>query len=371
MIPGMIDAHVHLVHVLDFAHVTGDEILPLFTAAGVTSVRSAGDEVVAATAVAHYARSHPETCPRVFTCSPLIDGDPVYHKDIGIPVTDPEQVPKLLDDMRHWEVRTVKIYARSKRNVGQRVITEAHQRGMIVTAHLGAYSAQDAVADGVDCLEHIWSVFNYVIPAAVAQKPGHRGTVDFNNPLVKELVPELVRRKVRVDPTLSVFRNMILLNDLPEVANHPDNQTVPERLRQFWPRYTPPPKAPLEERRAEFRKYQELTGILHKAGVTILAGTDTPEPNVAPGLSLHQELEFLVQAGLSPAAALQAATINNAHILREGKTLGSIEAGKWADLVILEANPLDDIRNTRRIQSVVKGGSLVTPAELLRLVPRK
>lgn len=371
LIPGLIDAHVHVVHVLDFAHVTGDEVLPLYAAAGVTSIRSTGDEIVAATAVAHYARSHGEICPRVFTCTPLVDGQPVYHKDVGIPLTDPNKVPEFLDDMRRWDVRTVKIYAGAKRDVGQKVISEAHQRGMMVTAHLGAYSAQDAVADGVDCLEHIWSVFNYVIPPEVAKQAGHRGTVDFNTPLAKGLIAEIVKRKVRVDPTLSVFRNMILLGDQPEIVGHADNKTVPDRLRQFWPRYTPKPKASLEERRKEFKKYQELTGLLHKAGVTLLVGTDAPEPNVPPGLSLHQELEFLVESGVSPGAALQAATWNNAQILQQGGSLGSIEAGKLADLVVLERDPVESIQNTRRIREVILKGHVQRPQDLLPLVPVK
>ena len=78
LIPGLIDAHVHLVQILASAHITGDEILPLFLAAGVTSVRDTGDEVVPETLVARFAATHPESCPRVFTCSPLIDKDPPF-----------------------------------------------------------------------------------------------------------------------------------------------------------------------------------------------------------------------------------------------------------------------------------------------------
>jgi hypothetical protein len=92
-LPGLIDAHVHVVHVLDFAHVTGDEVLPLYLAAGVTSVRSTGDEPVAATLVARFAAAHPESCPRVFTCSPLLDADPPIHRDVGRAITDPAKVP--------------------------------------------------------------------------------------------------------------------------------------------------------------------------------------------------------------------------------------------------------------------------------------
>ncbi|MBP86917.1 MAG: hypothetical protein CMJ64_09395 [Planctomycetaceae bacterium] len=93
VIPGLIDAHVHLVHLAHFMHVTGDEFLPMFLAASVTSVRSTGDPIVAQVGVQHYADKHPQICPRVFTCSPLIDRDPPIHRDTGYALTDPANVP--------------------------------------------------------------------------------------------------------------------------------------------------------------------------------------------------------------------------------------------------------------------------------------
>ena len=372
-IPGLIDAHVHVVHVLDFAHLTGDEVLPLYLAAGVTSIRSTGDEIVAATLVARRAASSPATSPRVFTCSPLLDADPPIHRDVGRAVTDANQVRALFDDLAPWDITTVKIYAGTGRTVGKAILDEAHRRGLFVTAHLGNYPAQSAVADGIDSLEHIWSVFNYVIPADVAGQPGHRGRVDLDNPLCTALIAELVRHKTYVDPTLAVFRNMILLPDVPEVRDHPDNGLAPRRLREFWPVYLAragcPQGGPLDDRRCEFAKFEELTGKLYRSGVPLLVGTDSPEPNVPPGFSLHQELEMLVESGLTPAAALQAATRNNAAALRMGERLGAIAPGMLADLVLLSANPLDDIRHTRRIESVIRSGKRVSPQELLRLVP--
>lgn len=374
-LPGLIDAHVHVVHVLDYAHLTGDEVLPLYLAAGVTSIRSTGDEIVAATLVARFAEAHSSTCPRVFTCSPLLDADPPIHRDVGRGVTDPAQVPAILADLTAWNIRTVKIYAGTSRPVGKAIIDEGHRRGLFVTAHLGAYSAQDAVADGIDGLEHIWSVFNYVIPPEVASQPGHRGRLDLANPICESLIADLVKHQTYVDPTLAVFRNMILLPDVPAVRDHPDNAFVPQRLRKFWPEYLArtgcPQGGALEDRQREFAKYQELTGKLYRAGVPLLVGTDSPEPFVPPGFSLHQELEMLVESGLPPAAALRAATLTNATVLGEQDRLGSISTGKLADLVLLNANPLEDIRNTRQIELVVRGGQVCRPSELLLRVPKE
>ena len=371
IIPGLIDAHVHLVHRLNFAHMTGDEILPAFLAAGVTSVRDTGDEIVAQTLVAHYAEAHPERCPRVFTASFLLDADPVIHRDIGLPIRDPGRVPEIVADMAAWKITTLKIYAGSGRAVGRKIIEEGHKRGLVVTGHLGAYPAHEAVEDGIDCLEHITSVFDFVIARG---KAGQRAEFLLDQDLSKSLIMALAKRKVMVDPTLTVFKNMLLLSDLEEVHRHADNAHMPERLRSYWDSYrlgqglAP---ATRDRRRTQFQAYQELVGLLLRAGVPLLAGTDAPEPYCPPGFALHQELELLVESGLTPVAALQAATINNARALKKENELGSVEPGKFADLVILAADPTADIRNSRKIVYVVHGGIVCEPNALLKFVPAK
>ena len=297
--------------------ITGDEVLPLYLQAGVTSVRSTGDEIAAEKLVARFAEAHPDTAPRVFLASPLIDSDPPFHRDIGYALTDPAAVPEFVADMKAWGVVTLKLYVGTERPVGRRVIEEGHRAGMIVTGHLGKYTAQDAVADGIDCLEHIWSVFNFIVPPKTP-----RADVDLESQTARDLIALIQQHKTFVDPTLAVFRNMILLADLPEYSQHADNAIVPERLRQNWQKYLDQQRKTvltpetLDARRREFRKYQQLTGMLYRAGVPLLAGTDTPEPFCPPGLALHQELEMLVESGLTPAAALTAATLNNARVLK-------------------------------------------------------
>ena len=393
IIPGLIDAHVHLVHVLDFAHITGEEILPLFLANGVTSIRDTGDQVVTERLLVRYAEAHPDLAPRIFICSPFVDGKPPFHEDNGVSwgTNDPKEVPAFVDDMAAWGVTTVKLYVGTERPVGSKVIEEAHRHGLMVAGHLYKYSAQDAVEDGIDVLEHIDSVINYSFPpdaphfpspeeekqmSPMALKHLHeqieesRASLDLDNPTAKALIDSIVKRKVRVDPTLIVSRNMILLADLPEVLHSRDNSLMPKRLTDFWPGYGPrmTPET-LELRRRQFKKYEELTGLLFRSGVQLLCGTDTPEPNVPPGFSIHQELQLLVESGLSPAAAIQAATIRNAEAVKQAGNLGSIENGKLADLVMLNANPLIDIRNTRKIEIVFRGGVASTPASLLKRVP--
>jgi imidazolonepropionase-like amidohydrolase len=118
-------------------------------------------------------------------------------------------------------------------------------------------------------------------------------------------------------------------------------------------------KADLMEWKGLYEKDLELVRLMHNAGVQMLAGTDTPAPYVVPGHSLHEELGLFVEAGMTPAEALRTATLNPARCLGREKDLGTIEAGKYADLVLLSANPLIDIRNTHAIEMVTVGGRVV------------
>ena len=111
----------------------------------------------------------------------------------------------------------------------------------------------------------------------------------------------------------------------------------------------------------------ENTRLLHEAGVVLLAATDVGIPMLVPGLSLHEELVLLVEAGLTPLEALRTATVNPARVLGMADALGTIETGKLADLVLLDANPLTDIANTRRIRAVVADGRLYRLTDLDRL----
>ena len=373
VIPGLIDAHTHMVHLSKFMHVTGDEFLPMFLAAGVTTVRSTGDPIVAQAGVANFARANPHLCPRVFMASPLIDRNPPIHGDVAFPLTDSSQIAPFVADMVKWKVTTLKIYAGTGRELGRKVIEEGHRHGLKVTAHLGAYSAQDSAADGIDCLEHIESVLYFSIPAGAGFGLESNSQLDLRNPKCQSLLALLAKEKVAVDPTITVFRNMLYLSDLKEYYEHPDVAHCPKRMRDYWTRFRIAHKldpATQQVRRRLIAKYLELTALLHRLGVTLLVGTDAPEPFVPPGFSLHQELEMYVEAGISPVDALQAATMNNAAILGQEKNLGSIEPGKLADLVILNADPTNEIKNTREIYRVVRSGIVCNPAEVLKAVPR-
>jgi imidazolonepropionase-like amidohydrolase len=147
---------------------------------------------------------------------------------------------------------------------------------------------------------------------------------------------------------------------------------IPAAIRKTW---SDPQDAPsdhlkkaspadLERGKRDFARCLELVGAMHRAGVPMLAGTDTGDPFVVPGFALHDELALLVRAGMTPLEAIQSATRNPARFLGMEATLGTIQKGKIADMVLLNANPLDDIRNTRQVEAVILRGKPFTRERL-------
>jgi hypothetical protein len=170
----------------------------------------------------------------------------------------------------------------------------------------------------------------------------------------------LVREHTWQVPTLSELRDLYRVSE-------------PEPFAEERKAYLPPPRIPLEPvlwdkdpelARRTFARQLTVVGGMFRAGVPLLAGTDTPGFDRAPGFSLAEELELLVRAGLSPMAALQSATREPARFLGAADTLGTIEPGKVADLVLLDGDPLSDIRNVHRVHAVVLRGRYLSPMQL-------
>lgn len=359
-IPGLIDAHVHTTHVLHAAGLTGDAVLPLYVHYGVTSVASVGDQLPAQRFLQRMSDAEPTKYPRIFMSSPFIDGSPVRHPDTGWSLTDPAQVRAFVAQMKAWEVETLKLYIGVTREVGQRVIAEGHAQGMRVVGHLQRYHPLEAVADGIDVLEHIYTVADFV-----REVPDDRYSFNPDSAATQRFIEALVKQGTAVDPTLMVFWGTLFFPDDLAVTEHPDNAIVPKRLHDWWRgdnlvRAEAVRGVPMARRRKTFADYQKLVGMLHRAGVPILVGTDAPEPQVPPGASLHHEMELLVESGMRPGEVLAAATLGNARALKADDRIGVVEPGRIADLVLLDADPLERITHTRRISAVLRAGRLTT-----------
>ncbi len=173
-------------------------------------------------------------------------------------------------------------------------------------------------------------------------------------------------------PTLTVLRSVAFMND-PEFRNDTRLKYLPTQTTALWDpakdfRFKDRTVEDIQLARIVFERQEMMVGQLNKAEVPLLAGTDTPNPFCFPGFSLRDELVLLVQAGLSPLEALRSATINPARFLGMDKELGTIEPDKLADLVILDANPLQDIKNTQKIHAVIMNGRLLNRKQLDRLL---
>jgi len=176
-------------------------------------------------------------------------------------------------------------------------------------------------------------------------------------------------------PTFPLLIHLAYLTPETDRANNSEMKYVPGSVRKIWDAGRRENLA--NQGAAEFQMRRELVKRslavlqqMHAAGVPIMAGTDTTAPNVFPGFALHEDLNYFVQAGLTPIEALQAATIKPAEFLGRAAEQGSIAPGKRADLVLLRANPLDDIRNTQEIDAVIVNGRLLDRGELDALLAK-
>ncbi len=342
IVPGLVDMHVHAVFVLDGAGIRGEEALPFYLKCGVTSIRTMGDALEPVKALAECAKAEPAKYPQLFLGSPFVDADPPFHKGpVSQGIKDPAAVPAFVQEMADAGVTTMKLYMGVNPEVGRAVIEEAHKRDMTVAGHMVAYPMDQAAQDGIDTVEH-------VIPWP--DKPIGADAAPY-----ADILKAMAEHKAFWTPTLVMMKAMVEGQQF-GLADDPAAAQVPENLRSLSSGLLMSfiPAAQRDQLTGVFDTYLQCVKKANDMGIPMLTGTDGAM--TLPGISLHQELELLVQAGLTPAAALQAATINPARALKQEQTLGSIEPGKQADLVILDANPLDDIKNTRKINTVIHQG---------------
>jgi imidazolonepropionase-like amidohydrolase len=261
-----------------------------------------------------------------------------------IPVPFVEKQVQTEQDVRQ-EVRTqaagdvdyVKLYVGLSPELVKAAIEEAHSNGLKVIGHLYMTSWTDAANLGIDALTHGIPVSPFLLSEADKQRFLEAGDhpfnhfiwldlVDLNGPEINEMMRALVNNDIPVDPTLNVYESII--------KEEPNYQYL-------WP------------------KVLQLTKMLYDNRVAILSGTDIPNFDLVPGASLHNELEILVEAGIPPLEVIKIATRNGAQAIGIEEDVGTIEPGKQADMIILSDNPLNDIRNTNKIEAVINDGQFV------------
>jgi imidazolonepropionase-like amidohydrolase len=243
----------------------------------------------------------------------------------------------------------IKLHGPMPESVLRAAVEMAHGRGLWVAAHLDGISAARAVALGVDTIEHASGID--------WDAPGDAGR--------QEALDAILSHGACVTPTLVVAEHAFRI---PELAR-PDNPMlayVPWLIRRTWviSQITNAgaegmSSAEKQQRAARLRDIEAFTRRLSEAGGCVLAGTDAPAFLVAPGFDMHRELELLVQAGLRPDRALEAATAAPARALRQEREIGTLAPGMRADLVVVQGDPLADISATRRLVLVIQNGHIV------------
>lgn len=378
VIPGLWDMHVHVLrrerHVPYF---------PLLVAYGVTGVRDMGGDYrfEALRRLRAEVESGARVGPQFVAAGPFVDGPYPSLPTLSRVVANAAQARATVDELRGEGADFIKVYNRLPRDAYFALADEARRTGIPFAGHVPfSVSAREAAEAGQKSIEHLFNVafacssredewMQAKAEALAADESGKRqslrraylqGVLDSFNPArCAALYQTFVTHHTWQVPTL-VQRRAFAGVDAPALSAA-ELAYVPRSQRLAW---NPQQDRRLQEREKEDREIERrswqrdrsLIGPMRAAGVRFLAGTDAGDPYAVPGASLHEELAALVDAGLTPMEALQAATRNPAQYLDREPDFGTIETGKRADLVLLRANPLEDIRNTRQIAAVVLHG---------------
>lgn len=382
LIPGLWDMHVHVT-----APTLASWAFPLFLANGVTGVRDLALNVDGLLQYRRAVAAGTVLGPRILGSGVLIDGAPHVYPGITHVTTTPDAARQIVDSLAARGVDFIKAYEMLQPEVFQAVAERARLRRLPLVGHLPLMvSAEDGVRAGMRSFEHLRNIdiacssradsLRGVATEMIARgqdQPGMRLRSSIHSALRPRALETYDESRCSALLTLfaehRVWQTANLVLGLQGAFRH-DTTTriqqwlryVPDSMRQGWVR-TPDTRPPTPEqvaaRAAAMRRAEwalQLVRNMRDRGVELLAGTDFPNPVMVPGPTLHEELAIFVRAGLTPVEALRTATLNPAVFFGMADSLGTIEAGKLAELVLLDANPLEEIRNTTRIRAVVRGG---------------
>jgi imidazolonepropionase-like amidohydrolase len=367
LIPGLWDMHVHL----SFPPSAAQIFLPVMVANGVLGARDMHSFLSAIVSLKHDVASGSQIGPRLFVAGPAVDGPNSYLPAARI-VRTPDEARTAVRELKAAGVDFIKVYSSLPKDLYLAVVGEAKSEGIPFVGHVPyPVTAAEASDAGQRSLEHLTEVDvgtssdEAAIKAeeveAMNQKHGYipdpnRLKSTFDSAKAGALFERFRQNNTWQVPTLVVFYQERQIADTTLRGNDSLLVYIPKLLRDYW-RSLPTNIA--AKMVALYAVHADLVGRLNRAGVPMLAGSDCPNPYVYPGFSLHDELALLVHSGLTPAEALRSATINPATFLGVTDSLGTVAPGKVADLVLLDADPLADIANTKRIRAVIQGGRLL------------
>ena len=369
LIPGLWDMHVHIFNNSQRAGTDNHEIyFPLLIANGVTGVRDMWTDAEDQILVRRWrdgAAAGKLLAPRIAPGSHIIDGSPTHRPNM-LSVATPDEARRAVRAQKEAGAGFIKVYWRLLPDVYAAIADESKKLGIPFAGHVPfAVSATTASNSGQKSIEHLTGI----LETCSSKEDELRRATNLTPPQVTaqlwqthdekkctELFRLFAKNRTWQMPN-AVMHRMLAFRREESFRNDPRLKYVIREEAEEWSK---PPVQPqvftLEVRKERFDKLLATIGMMHKLGVPILAGTDLGNPLMFAGFSLHDELELFVRAGLTPFEALKTATVNPAAYLEREKDLGTIEKGKLADLILLDADPLADIKNTTRINTVIVNG---------------
>jgi len=378
LIPGLWDMHVHIFF-------DPRACFPLLLANGVTGVRDMGGPADWLLSWRRRVDRGDVIGPRMVVAGPYLDG-PTSSREFVVRIGNPDEARRAVTSLAARGVDFIKIMSVVPREAYFAAAGEANRLGLPFAGHVPeSVTAAEASQAGQKSFEHLFGVLSacavheqelrsHIRPDPVGREfPAYETILAaFSDRAAAMLFEEFRRNGTWQTPTLKIWSVRASLDD-PRLYQDPALGYVSRSMRAGWDpkadyrlRDMTPADIALAKRILD-RCFKIVHGM-QLAGVGILAGSDTPFPFCVPGFSLHDELELLVEAGLSPLEALQSATIRPAEFLGRDDSLGTVERGKIADLVLLDGNPLEDIRNTRKIAAVVVNGAYLPRGILDRML---
>ena len=392
LIPGLWDFHVHLTYDERFA-----ETMPaLFLSYGITSVRDTGGLMNKILPVVETLRAPDAIGPRVFFAGPLLDGNFVVYDgdsrpEIGVQNSTHEQASKRIAEMKSQGVDFIKIYELVSPEVFAAMVDAALEHELPIDSHVPLSMLARDAGSKVNSIEHLRNIELdcaanaeelHLARLETLENVENRAGFDLRSYLhSSQRLPAIANYdEARCDQTIAALINTMQVPTLRLNAQsaHPPYQRPgwqealnrsPASVRTAWQQAATDSlnnNNNVDTRFADWSLF--LTQRMHERGVPIAAGTDTPIGLSVPGYSLHSELELLEKAGLSAMEVLQAATLRPAEYFSLEQQMGSIEPGKKADMVLLSADPLESISNTKAITVVVSKGKAWKLEELIKLL---
>lgn len=340
--PGLFDMHAHVGGVLkdSYDRATSENMLAALLNYGITTIRNPGGPTNESVSLREDILRGKITGPEIFTAGRLLNTPELPIPFIEKQVTTEEEVIEEVRRQAASGVDFIKLYVGLNPELLKVAIDEAHHQGIKVIGHLYLTSWTEAANLGIDFLTHGVPVSPFLLSEGKQRIFNLTGgdpfdhslwldLVDLSSKEISNMIDSLVRNQIPVDPTLNVYEAI-----LKQGTYDPQNQ-------QRW------------------NKVLQLAKIMHERGVQILSGTDIPNFELVPGKSLHHELELLAEAGIKPMDIIEIATRNGAKALSIINHTGTIEPGKQADMLILSANPIEDIENIGKIDAVISNARII------------